>query len=134
MRPLETGRRTPPRRRRATSSDRAAPVADVCISEFTDPACPWAYSAEPFRLRLLWLYGDSIEWRSRMVVLSKTPEHYTRLGFTPKVQAEAYRRIASEHRMPIDTRARPRMPASLPSCRAVVAVRLHEPDRAPALL
>ena len=25
--------------------------ADVVIHEFTDPGCPWAYSAEPFRRR-----------------------------------------------------------------------------------
>jgi predicted DsbA family dithiol-disulfide isomerase len=109
-------------------------VAEVCITEFTDPACPWAYSAEPFRLRLLWLYGEAIEWRSRMVVLSKTPEHYTSMGFTPQRQAEAHRRIAAEHGMPIDTRVRPRMAASLPACRAVVAARLHDAARALALL
>ena len=33
-------------------------MADVCITEYTDPGCPWAYSAEPFRRRLSWLYGD----------------------------------------------------------------------------
>jgi hypothetical protein len=27
-------------------------MADVCITEFTDPGCPWAYSAEPFQRRL----------------------------------------------------------------------------------
>jgi predicted DsbA family dithiol-disulfide isomerase len=109
-------------------------MADVCITEFTDPACPWAYSAEPFRLRLLWLYGDSIEWRSRMVVLSKSPDHYEKMGFDTRRQAEAHRRIATEHGMPIDTRVRPRMAASLPACRAVVAARLHDPGRALALL
>ena len=38
-------------------------AADVCITEYTDPGCPWAYSAEPFRRRLTWLYGDRLEWR-----------------------------------------------------------------------
>ena len=36
------------------------PDADVVIFEFTDPGCPWAYSAEPFRRRINWLYGDRI--------------------------------------------------------------------------
>jgi hypothetical protein len=35
-------------------------MAAVRIVEYTDPACPWAYSAEPGRRRLDWLYGD---WR-----------------------------------------------------------------------
>lgn len=30
-------------------------MADVRVTEFTDPACPWAWSAEPFRRRLEWL-------------------------------------------------------------------------------
>ena len=47
-------------------------MAEVCvrINEFTDPGCPWAYSAEPFRRRLNWLYEGSIEWIPRMVVLA----------------------------------------------------------------
>lgn len=30
----------------------AAAPPEVCITEFTDPGCPWAYSAETFRRRL----------------------------------------------------------------------------------
>jgi len=29
--------------------------ADVVSFELTDPGCPWAYSAEPFRRRINWL-------------------------------------------------------------------------------
>jgi predicted DsbA family dithiol-disulfide isomerase len=108
--------------------------ADVCITEFTDPGCPWAFSAEPFRRRLSWLYDDRLEWRSRMVVLAERPEDYTERGFGPEQQAEAFGRIAREHKMPIDTRQRPRMAATLPACRAVVAARLHAPERMAGLL
>jgi predicted DsbA family dithiol-disulfide isomerase len=109
-------------------------VADVCITEFTDPGCPWAYSAEPFRQRLSWLYGDRLEWRARMVVLAERAEDYLERGFTPQLQARAYGRIAREHGMPIDTRERPRMAATEPACRAVVAARLYAPDRMAQLL
>jgi predicted DsbA family dithiol-disulfide isomerase len=105
------------------------PVADVVITEFTDPACPWAYSAEPFRRRLNWLYGEHLEWRTRMVVLAETPDEYEEKGFTPERQAEAFAKIAAEHGMPIDTGRRDRMAATLPACRAVVATRLHAPER-----
>ena len=37
-------------------------MAEVHITEFTDPGCPWAYSAEPARRRLNWLYGSEIDW------------------------------------------------------------------------
>ena len=109
-------------------------MADVCITEFTDPGCPWAWSAEPFRRRLTWLYGDRLEWRARMVGLAEHPDEYLDKGFTPERQAQAFARIAHAHEMPIDTSVRPRMAATLPACRAVVAARLHAPDRMRRLL
>lgn len=54
--------------------------AAVRILEFTDPACPWAWSAEPFRRRIDWLYGDLVEWHLRMVGLSESPEDYLEKG------------------------------------------------------
>jgi predicted DsbA family dithiol-disulfide isomerase len=102
-------------------------MADVCITEYTDPGCPWAYSAEPFRRRLSWLYGDRLEWRVRMVGLAESPDEYVDRGFTPARQSSAFAMIAREHGMPIDTSIRPRMAATVPACRAVVAARLHAP-------
>jgi predicted DsbA family dithiol-disulfide isomerase len=109
-------------------------MADVCITEFTDPGCPWAYSAEPFRRRLSWLYGDRLEWRVCLVGLSESPQDYLDRGFTPARQAESFRSIAHDHGMPIDTRERPRMAATVPACRAVVAARIHAPERMRVLL
>jgi predicted DsbA family dithiol-disulfide isomerase len=109
-------------------------MADVCITEFTDPGCPWAYSAEPFRRRLSWLYGEQLEWQVRLVGLADSPEEYVEKGFTPEKQSAAFRSISHLHKMPIDTRQRPRMAATMPACRAVVAARLHAPDRMRILL
>ena len=109
-------------------------MADVCITEYTDPGCPWAYSAEPFRRRLSWLYGDALEWRVRMVGLAESPDEYLQHGFTPERQSRAFASIARDHGMPIDTSVRPRMAATMPACRAVVAARLHAPERMRALL
>ena len=109
-------------------------MADVCITEYTDPGCPWAYSAEPFRRRLAWLYGDQLEWRIRLVGLSSSAEEYESRGLTPEWFAEATAKMAADHEMPIDTRVRPRMWATMPACRAVVAARLHAPDRERLLL
>ena len=100
---------------------------DICvrIDEFTDPLCPWAWSAEPFRRRLQWLYEGRIEWVPRMVVLADTPEDQVEKGFTPEKFASNLRKIAHEHRMPIDTRVREYVPATAPACLAVVAARLN---------
>jgi predicted DsbA family dithiol-disulfide isomerase len=110
----------------------AAP--DVCITEFTDPGCPWAWSAEPFRRRLQWLYGDALDWKRRMVVLADDPQEYVDKGFTPEMLSEGFRTIGRDHGMPMDTSLRPRMAATAPACRAVVAARLHAPSAEDALL
>ncbi len=69
-----------------------------------------------------------------MVGLSASPEEYLDKGFTPEKQAEAFKRIAHAHGMPIDTSVRPRMTATIPACSAVIAARLHAPERERALL
>jgi predicted DsbA family dithiol-disulfide isomerase len=109
-------------------------MADVHITEFTDPGCPWAYSAEPFRARLDWLYGDSVEWEVRVVGLASSPEDYVERGFTPEKQARTLSSISRKHGMPIDTRERPRMAATLPACRAIVAARRQGTEQARRLL
>ena len=109
-------------------------MAEVFITEFTDPGCPWAYSAEPFRRRLDWLYGEELEWKRCMVGLSESPDDYVERGFTAEKQSRGFERIAKDHGMPIDTAVRPRMAATMPACRAVVAARLHAPSKERMLL
>src|SRR3954451_3277195 len=102
-------------------------MADVCITEYTDPGCPWAYSAEPFRRRLSWLYGDRLEWQVRMVGLAESPDDYVDRGLTPERPSHAVTTIAPEDGMAVDNAVRPRMAATVPACRAVVAARLNAP-------
>jgi len=109
-------------------------VSALTITEFTDPACPWAYSAEPARLRVSWIYGEQIDWRVRLVGLADSPDVYVNLGFTPELQAGAHAQMAARYGMPFDLTVRPRMSATVPACRAVVAARLAAPERAWRLL
>ena len=101
-------------------------MSDICvrITEFTDPICPWAYSAEPIRHRISWLYEERIEWEPRMVVLAATREEQA-AKFKPDDLAASLHKIAAEHLMPIDTRPRPYLPPSREACRLVVAARVH---------
>ena len=107
-----------------------APAAPVLVRHFTDPSCPFAFSAERQRLRLLWLYGDQIAWQLHMVVLSEEPP----ANFTPERVSESQRRLHLRYGMPIDWRLRHHVPPSVHACRAVVATRLRWPDREPAIL
>src|SRR3954453_7026043 len=107
----------------------------LTIREFTDPACPFAFSAEPARLKLTWLYGDQIEWQPRMVVLSESPDEYLARGFTPETQSESLGTIRGPYGVPTATGVRPPIRATGHACRPVVAARLPpEPGRDRALL
>ncbi len=108
-------------------------MALVAIEHFTDPTCPWAFSAEPRRLRLRWLYGDQLTWTDRVVVLSEDPAELE-AKFPPDRHAAALDTIQRRFGMPIDATQRPRSAASAPACRAVVAARLVAPERQEALL
>ena len=109
-------------------------TTSLLVTEYTDPGCPWAYSTEPMLWRLRWHYGDALEWRRRMIVLSRDAEEIARRGVTPERRAQIYAAFAARHGMPFDTTPRPRMGATLPACRAVVAARLHAPEREGPLL
>jgi predicted DsbA family dithiol-disulfide isomerase len=109
-------------------------MTSITITHYTDPGCPFAWSAEPARWRLKWLYGDQLDWRLKMVGLTARPEDYVDKGFTPERQSSSFARLAHAYGMPMDTSLRPRMAATMPACRAVVAVRRHEPEREDAML
>ena len=104
--------------------------AAVHITEYTDPACPFAFSAEPHKRRLEWLYGDQLSFDVRMVGLAATREDYEKKGLTPEMLAKGQEQLAAKFGMPIDTTPREAVAATLPACRAVVAVRTHADEAA----
>jgi 2-hydroxychromene-2-carboxylate isomerase len=97
------------------------------LTLFTDPACPFAFSAEPIRRRLLWHYGDQLVWRLRMIVLTLEPGEAERL-------AEGAPGLQRRYGMPIDPAPYARPASSEPACRAVVAARLNAPAAEETLL
>jgi 2-hydroxychromene-2-carboxylate isomerase len=97
------------------------------VELFTDPACPFAFSAEPVRQRLRWHYGDGLSWMMRMIVLTLEPGEAGKL-------AQGAPTLQRRFGMPIDPVPYAREASSEPACRAVVAARVHAPERAQALL
>jgi hypothetical protein len=97
------------------------------ITLFTDPACPFAFSAEPVRRRLRWHYGDGLTWTVRMIVLTLESGEAEKL-------AEGAPGLQRSFGMPIDPAPYPRTASSEPACRAVVATRVNAPGREEALL
>jgi 2-hydroxychromene-2-carboxylate isomerase len=98
------------------------------LTHFSDPGCPWAWSAGPAFATLRWRYGDQLDWRHVMIGLSETAEQYARRGYTPERQARGYRSFRWRG-MPFATAPRERPHATWPMCRAVVATRRLAPDR-----
>jgi 2-hydroxychromene-2-carboxylate isomerase len=97
------------------------------ITHFTDPACPFAFSAEPVRMRLRWHYGTQLSWNTRMIVLTLEAGEAEKL-------AEGAPGLQRQYGMPIDPSPYERPASSEPACRAVVATRLNAPDAEEALL
>jgi len=103
-------------------------MTTIEITHFTDPACPFAFSAEPIRQRLRWHYGGQLEWRTVLIQLTAGDlREASRLaGGAPTLQ-----RL---YGMPIDPAPRARPASSEPACRAVIAARLFAPGREGVLL
>jgi hypothetical protein len=99
----------------------------IDITLYTDPACPFAFSAEPARLRLRWHYGDGLHWRLTMIVLTLEPGEAEKL-------AGGAGSLQPRYGMPIDPRPYARPASSEPACRSVVAARLHAPASEERLL
>jgi predicted DsbA family dithiol-disulfide isomerase len=108
-------------------SDPAHAMASITITHFTDPACPFAFSAEPIRWRLRWHYGEQLNWRTRLVVLTLERGHAERL-------AEGAPGLQREYGMPINPMPYARPASSEPASRAVVAARLNAPAAEERLL
>jgi 2-hydroxychromene-2-carboxylate isomerase len=103
-------------------------VSSLQVTHFTDPGCPWAWSASPAIAALKWRYGDQLEWRNVMIGLTETGAVYEQRGYTPAGQARGYRSFR-ERGMPFATEPRERVHGTWPMCRVVVAARLLAPER-----
>ena len=101
----------------------------IAVTHFSDPGCPWAYSAAPFMSVLAWRYGDQLAWRHVMIGLTEQAAQYDARGYRPVSGALGYLRRFRPLGMPFDTTPRPRNMATGLACRAVVATRLLEAPR-----
>ncbi|HEY1451288.1 MAG TPA: hypothetical protein VGF47_10070 [Solirubrobacteraceae bacterium] len=103
-------------------------MARISVTHFSDPGCPFAYSASPALAVLRWRYGSQLDWRLVTIGLSEDASRYEELGYTPTRMTLGnlhFRR----HGMPFALEPRPRGTATSRACRAIVAARLNEPGR-----
>jgi protein-disulfide isomerase-like protein with CxxC motif len=98
----------------------------VDVLHFTDPGCPWAWSASPALAELRWRFGDSLRWRHVMIGLTERAEQYEQRGYTPLQSALGHRKF-HPYGMPFASHVKTRVSATAPACRVVVAARLRDP-------
>jgi predicted DsbA family dithiol-disulfide isomerase len=108
-------------------------VPRVSVVEFTDPACPFAYSAEPARLKLAWRFGDQLLHTTRMVGLARDAAAQEAKGFDAERNAAILRNF-DRFGMPLSTAERRDPAGSWDACRLVVAAREQDPAAAGRLL
>jgi len=104
-------------------------VGTVKVVHFTDPACPYAYSASPAFAVLRWRYREQLDWRIVTIGLSEDPQRYIDAGYTPTRTALGNLHAFARHGMPFLYEPRARLTASARACRAIVATRLRQPGR-----
>jgi protein-disulfide isomerase-like protein with CxxC motif len=99
----------------------------IRVTHFTDPGCPWAYSALPAHTTLRWRYGDQLDWTLVLIGLTEDAGQYAARGYTPTrsaIRYEQFRRFG----MPFQITPKARLSATSPACRAIVATRLAAPQ------
>jgi protein-disulfide isomerase-like protein with CxxC motif len=109
-------------------------VATVTATHFTDPGCPWAYSARPAHARLMWRFGDQIEWRLVMIGLAERAADYEARGYRPQRHAAGWREFESRFGMPFAFPVKAYVAGTSRACRAIVAARAIDPALAEAAL
>ena len=98
----------------------------IHVTHFSDPGCPFAYSASPALAVLQWRYGDQLAWRHVMIGLTEDAAQYAERGYTPLRMARGNRRFR-RFGMPFGRAPKQRLSATARACRAVIAVRLAHP-------
>jgi 2-hydroxychromene-2-carboxylate isomerase len=100
----------------------------VDVIHYTDPGCPWAWSASPALAVLQWRYGDGLRWRLVTIGLTESRVEYERRGYTGEGQARNYRSFRGRLGMPFEVSPRARPHGTGPMCRVVVAARRLAPE------
>src|SRR6202167_4234803 len=104
-------------------------MGKISVTHFTDPGCPFAYSASPALAVLHWRYGDQLDWRLVTIGLSEDPERYVEAGYTPTRMTIGQQSYFKRFGMPLLMQPRSRVSATSPASRAIVATRLRFPGR-----
>ena len=98
----------------------------ISATLYSDPACPWAYSASPPLRVLEWRYREGLDWSLVLIGLTESADQYASRGYTP-VRGALGQLMFRRYGMPFAPTPKARLSATARACRAVVAARLQRP-------
>ena len=101
----------------------------LSVTLFSDPGCPWAYSAIPAQTVLRWRYGSQLQWHLVTIGLAEDPQRYIDAGYTPTRSVIGQLHYRKTYGMPFSLELRERITATSRACRTIVATRLLHPGR-----
>jgi 2-hydroxychromene-2-carboxylate isomerase len=105
----------------------------ISVTLFSDPGCPWAYSANPALAVLRWRYTTQLRWRLVTIGLTERAQQYLDRGYSPARSARGHLTFGRRFGMPFSSQPRERVIATARGCRAIVATRLRRPERETAV-
>ena len=94
---------------------------------YTDPGCPWAYSANPALRVLEWRYRDQLSWRLVVIGLREEVGDAAVRAFDPERALARYRVYEERYGMPFGSTPKERPAGTGRGCRAVVAAGQLDP-------
>jgi 2-hydroxychromene-2-carboxylate isomerase len=102
-------------------------VTAVQATLYTDPVCPWAYSASPALRVLEWRFGEQLAWRLVVIGLREEVSDAAARSYDPVRSLHGHATFRQRYGMPFGLVPKPRPAATGRGCRAIVAARLLEP-------
>ncbi|HTI34958.1 MAG TPA: DsbA family protein [Miltoncostaea sp.] len=108
--------------------------ATLDVTLYTDPGCPWAYSALPALRVLEWRYDAALRWRLVLIGLAESADQYVSRGYTTLGRALGWTDFRERFGMPFAPSPKARVAATGRGCRAVVAARIAAPGSEWAVL
>ncbi len=92
----------------------------IAVTHFTDPGCPWAYSARPALRTLEWRFGDQLEWEIVVIGLTEDAKQYEDRGYTPERMVSSWPVYHERFGMPFGYQVKAGVSATSRACRAVM--------------
>jgi protein-disulfide isomerase-like protein with CxxC motif len=102
-------------------------MSTVQATLYTDPVCPWAYSASPALRVLEWRFDEQLAWRLVVIGLREEVSEAAARAYDPARSLQGHATFRRRYGMPFGLVPKPRQAATGRGCRAIVAARLLEP-------